>query len=73
MFWHWEAMLISYLATRVIVMPFNNIADLVTNTDFKIYVQPGTSHEDTFKLSKNIHWQTAWTQRFVIFVSLCLN
>ena len=32
MFWHWEAMLISYLATRVNVMPFTDIADLVANT-----------------------------------------
>ena len=32
MFWHWEAMLISYLATRVNVMPFKDIVDLVTNT-----------------------------------------
>ena len=32
MFWHWEAMLISHLATRVKVMPFNGIPDLVSNT-----------------------------------------
>ncbi|TRY79728.1 hypothetical protein TCAL_16114 [Tigriopus californicus] len=24
-FWHWEAMLISYLATRVIVLPFESL------------------------------------------------
>jgi hypothetical protein len=31
-FWHWEAMLISYLATRVISLPFKNIPGLVANT-----------------------------------------
>ena len=64
MFWHWEAMLISYLATRVIVMPFKNIPELVSNTDFRIVLLPGTSFEDAFKTSKNPDWQAAWTQRW---------
>ena len=64
MFWHWEAMLISYLATRVKVMPFNDIADLVSNTDFRIILVPSTSMEDAFKNSKNPDWQTAWIQRW---------
>ena len=51
MFWHWEAMLISYLATRVISLPFKDIPDLVSNTQFRIILQPGTSFEDAFKTS----------------------
>ena len=62
-FWHWEAMLISYLATRVIVLPFNNIPELVSNTQLRILVRPGTSHEDYFKFSQNPDWQTAWIDR----------
>ena len=27
-FWHWEAMLISYLATRVTVLPFTTVAGM---------------------------------------------
>ena len=64
MFWHWEAMLISYLATRVKVMPFNDIADLVSNTDFRIIVLPSSSMEDAFKNSIDPDWQTAWIQRW---------
>ena len=63
MFWHWEAMLISYLATRVISLPFKDIPDLVSNTQFRIILQPGTSFEDAFKTSPDQNWQTAWTDR----------
>jgi hypothetical protein len=62
-FWHWEAMLISYLATRVISLPFKDIPDLVANTQFRIILHPGTSMEDAFKTSRDPIWQTAWTDR----------
>ena len=62
-FWHWEAMLISYLATRVISLPFQDIPDLVANTQFRIILMPGTSYEDDFKTSTDPTWQTAWTDR----------
>ena len=62
-FWHWEAMLISYLATRVISLPFKDIPDLVANTQFRIILPPGTSNEDAFKTSTDKNWQTAWTDR----------
>ena len=42
-FYHWEAMLISYLATRVIVLPFNNIRELVDQSTFVIALFPGSS------------------------------
>ena len=45
LYWHWEAMLISYLATRVIVLPFDGISSLVENSDFKIGLSPGSSYE----------------------------
>ena len=63
MFWHWEAMLISYLATRVIVMPFTDIAELVSNTDYRIILTPSSSHESAFKFSQNPDWQKAWIDR----------
>ena len=62
-FWHWEAMLISYLATRVISLPFKDIPDLVSNTQFRIILKPGTSFEDAFKTSPDQNWQVAWTDR----------
>ena len=62
-FWHWEAMLISFLATRVISLPFKDIPDLVANTEFRIILRPGTSFEDAFKTSPDPIWQAAWTYR----------
>ena len=63
MFWHWEAMLISYLATRIISLPFKDIPDLVSNTEFRIILRPGTAFEDAFKTSLDPIWQAAWTNR----------
>ena len=55
-------MLISYLATKVIVLPFDGVAGLLT-TPFKIALLPGTSFEDAFKTSTDPTWQEAWTGR----------
>jgi hypothetical protein len=62
-FWHWEAMLISELATRVISLPFKDIPDLVANTQFQIILMPGGAVEDSFKTSPDPTWQMAWTDR----------
>ena len=35
LYWHWEAMIISYLAVRTISLPFNSLEELVLNTDYK--------------------------------------
>ena len=67
-YWHWEAMLISYLATRVIVLPFNNIPELVENSNFKISLNPGTSFEDAFKFATDTHWKIAWKERIKPFL-----
>ncbi len=34
-YWHWEAMLISFLQVRKTVLPFNSLEDLYENTKFK--------------------------------------
>ena len=62
-FWHWEAMLISYLATRVTSLPFKDITDLVVNTQFRIITLPGSSYEDDFKSSTDPIWKAAWTDK----------
>ena len=61
--WHWEAMLITYLSTKSIVLPFDNLKELVGQTSFKIILIPGSAFEDAFKLSKDLDWKLAWTQR----------
>ena len=62
-FWHWEAMLISYLATRVVSLPFKDIPELLSNTQYRMIIMPGTSYEDAFKTSPDPIWQAAWTDR----------
>ena len=63
----WEAMLVTYLATRFTVLPFDGIATLVKNSNFKIAVSPGTSQNDAFKLSTDPLWMEAWQQRIEPF------
>ena len=63
MFWHWEAMLISYLATRVVSLPFKDIPELLSNTQYRMIIMPGTSYEDAFKTSPDPIWQAAWIDR----------
>ena len=59
----WEAMLISYLAKREITLPFNDMSSLVTKSDFKIAVIPGSSYEDAFKTATDPFWKKAWKER----------
>ena len=56
-------MLISYLAARVIVLPFNNIETLLTQSNFQISILAGSAQEDAFKLSKDDVLQRAWKER----------
>ena len=56
-------MLISYLATRKIVLPFNNIPELVSKSSFRIALTTGSSYEDAFKTSRDPDWMVAWTDR----------
>ncbi len=62
-YWHWEAMLISYLSTRVTVLPFNNIPELIAKSQYRILFIPGTSSEDAFKKSQDPDWMVAWKER----------
>ena len=63
MWWHWEAMLISYLAEKRISLPFIDLSDLMANTQFRIILLTGSIHEDHFKKSRDPLWQAAWTDR----------
>ncbi len=62
-YWHWEAMLISYLATRVIVLPFKNIQELVSKTNHRIVITPESSNEDFFRYATDPAIQEAWKSR----------
>ncbi len=62
-YWHWEAMLISYLATRVVSLPFNDINEIVTKTNYRIIITPGSANEDFFRYNKDPIFQRAWKER----------
>ena len=47
-YWHWEAMLISYLAVRTINLPFSDLSGLYAS-DYSLFVYPGSGVWDTFK------------------------
>ena len=63
LYYLWEAMLISYLAARITVLPFTGIETLVTNSDFKIAVNPNSFQQSAFENSVDPIWQTAWQDR----------
>ncbi len=62
-FWHWEAMLISYLSSRVIELPFKTMPELLAETDYKVIITVGTSLEDFFKHSRDPVIQDVWSNR----------
>ena len=47
-YFHWEAMLISYLATRTVIYPFSNLQEMY-ESDFKLYTLPNSAMWDSFK------------------------
>ena len=65
---HWEAMIVSYLSTRIINIPFNGIPSLVTDTDYNLLTLPGSALSDSFKHSKDPFWQKAWNERMEPFI-----
>ena len=63
LYWHWEAMLVSYLATRKTTIPFTTVTDMYLNTDFRLALIPSTTFEDNFKYSKEPLWQRIYKER----------
>ena len=58
----WEAMLITYLSTRVISLPFDNLQTLLENTDYRIILMPESSFEDVFRQSTDPVRQKAYQE-----------
>ena len=62
-YYHWEAMLVSYLSTRITVLPFTTIGEMLKESDYRIGLMPGTIQEDFFKLSPDPMLQQAFKER----------
>ena len=61
--YHWEAMLISNLAARILVLPFDGINTLMSHSNYKIAVQSGTYQQSVLEDSLDPIWQAAWKER----------
>ena len=64
----WNANLISYLATHSIQYPFDRLETLLSTTDLKIAVLPGSAHQDNFALSAKPMQSKAWKKRIEPFL-----
>ena len=63
LYYNWEAMLVSYLAARFVSLPFTSIETLLSDTNYKIFIEPGTYAQTSFETAINPTWQTAWSER----------
>ena len=57
----WEAMIITYLTTRVITLPFFDLKSLLETSSYKIGLGPGTSSVNNFKVSLVFSTLYIWT------------
>ena len=61
-------MFLTFLAIDKINFPFHDIQSLVSNTNYKIAINVGSSNENWFKQSKNEFSQKAWQERIEPFL-----
>ena len=62
-YYHWEAMLVVYLASRKTVLPFTNVENMYSKTPFRLAMIPDTSYVDGFKYSLDPRWQRIYNER----------
>jgi ABC-type amino acid transport substrate-binding protein len=62
-FWHWEAMLISFLAVRKIVLPIRTLQDLSLRSDYAFMVQKNMIYEDLFRYATDPVSLKIWKEK----------
>ena len=62
-YYYWTATLVSYLTTQKTILPFEDIPSMLSNTDFQIALQSGTSHQVLFEFSNEPTRIEAWEYR----------
>ena len=63
LYYHWEAMLVSYLSTRKVTLPFLTLQELYYDTNLRLAIRPSTSWEDNFKYSSEELFQKIFKDR----------
>ena len=56
-------MLISYLSTQNMALPFKNMPELVSKSNFRVATSPGSTYAESFSASEDPIWQTIWNER----------
>ena len=56
-------MLVSYLAVQITSLPFSGMETLLSSTDYKILVVPGSYPQSAFESAIDPTWKTLWTKR----------
>ena len=59
----WEAMLVSYLAVDVQVLPFNGIETFMSSSNYKMASQQGWYAYSVFEHATDPTWKAAFTER----------
>ena len=62
-YWHWEAMLISYLSYFHVALPFNSIPELVSKSNFRVATSPGSAYAEYFSKSDDEVLEIVWKDR----------
>ena len=62
-YFHWEAQLISHLASKKTNFPFNNLKELSQNSKFKLIIAKGSSNLNLFKDSDDPVRIKIWNEK----------
>ena len=68
-YFHWEAMLISYLAKIEIPIPFSNMQELY-NSEYQVTTLAGSSFSDAFKNGNEL-WQLIYRDKMEVVNEYC--
>ena len=66
-------MLISYLSANKIELPFQNIEEMLENTNYKIILNYNSAGEDFFKLNKKESFAKAYEERILPYKHLYID
>ena len=63
MYAHWESEIYAHLSVRRIILPFNSMQDLLTNTDMKVMTLLESPFSNRFEFSKDSDRLRIWNER----------
>ena len=64
----WEAMLVSYLAVDVQVLPFTGMETFMSSSNYKMASAPGWYAYSVFEHATNPTWKAVFTERMEPYV-----